>query len=210
MTGTVSCCGGRLTHNVSVNQKQQRVGGSFCSTQKIIRCENNSSRFLGIDQKGWMARPVSRPSLSALGNLATNSTRRHTRRSGVTAYGSGSDDDTNVQYNTEFGYSRKDIILIGVGLFGVGFGLYYGLQAAFGMDAIMAGNYAQLIIFVGLCFGWVGSYLFRVATKQMTYAKQLEDYEEAVMQKRLEELPEAELENIMQDIRPDDKESSSP
>ncbi|EFN53985.1 hypothetical protein CHLNCDRAFT_13261, partial [Chlorella variabilis] len=92
--------------------------------------------------------------------------------------------------NTEFGYSRKDVLIIGGALTGAGFALYYGLQAT-GMDAGMAGNWAQLIIFVGLCFGWVGSYLFRVATKQMTYVKQLEDYEEAVMRKRLEEMPEA-------------------
>lgn len=39
------------------------------------------------------------------------------------------------------------------------------LRQAGGMDAVMAGNYAQLIIFVGLSFGWVGSYLYRVATK---------------------------------------------
>lgn len=110
------------------------------------------------------------------------------------------DDEKNVTYNDEFGYSRKDIILIGVGLIGMGFFLNWLLQSVFQMDAIMAGNYAQLIIFVGLCVGWIGSYLFRVATKQMTYAKQLEDYEEAVMQKRLEELPEAELENIMESI----------
>lgn len=32
------------------------------------------------------------------------------------------------QKNTEFGYSRKDIILIGAGLIGFGFALYYGLQ----------------------------------------------------------------------------------
>lgn len=110
------------------------------------------------------------------------------------------DDEKNVTYNDQFGYSRKDIILIGVGLIGMGFFLNWLLQSVFQMDAIMAGNYAQLIIFVGLCVGWIGSYLFRVATKQMTYAKQLEDYEEAVMQKRLEELPEAELENIMESI----------
>lgn len=30
--------------------------------------------------------------------------------------------------NTEFGYSRKDIILLGVGLIGLGYALYYGLQ----------------------------------------------------------------------------------
>ena len=34
--------------------------------------------------------------------------------------------------------------------------------------------------------------MWRVASKNMSYAKQLEQYEEAVMAKRLEEMPEAE------------------
>ena len=66
--------------------------------------------------------------------------------------------------NTEFGYSRKDIILIGVGLIALGYALYYGLQAL-GMDPGMAGNWVQLTIFLGICVGWVGSYVFRVGTK---------------------------------------------
>ena len=35
--------------------------------------------------------------------------------------------------NTEFGYSRKDIILLGAGLIGLGYALYYGLQL-FGVE----------------------------------------------------------------------------
>lgn len=34
----------------------------------------------------------------------------------------------------------------------------------------------------------------------MTYAQQLKDYEEAVMMKRLEEMPEAEVEKLMSEI----------
>lgn len=68
------------------------------------------------------------------------------------------------------------------------------------MDAGMAGNWVQLIIFLGICIGWVSTYIWRVANKQMTYVKQLEDYEEAVMKKRLEEMPEAEYEKMMAEI----------
>ena len=68
------------------------------------------------------------------------------------------------------------------------------------MDANMAGNYVQLAIIVGMSVGWVGSYLFRVANKDMTYVKQLAEYEEAVMRKRLEEMPEAEVERVMEEI----------
>lgn len=35
----------------------------------------------------------------------------------------------------------------------------------------------------------------------MTYVKQLEDYEEAVMAKRLAEMPAAELERLMAEVR---------
>lgn len=69
-----------------------------------------------------------------------------------------------VTYNKEFGYSRKDVLLIGVALVVGGYALYYGMQFA-GVDALMAGNFTQLIIFLGLSFGWVGSYVFRVANK---------------------------------------------
>lgn len=46
-----------------------------------------------------------------------------------------------------------------------------GLQAL-GMDAGMAGNWVQLVIFLGICIGWVSTYLYRVATKNMTYVRQ--------------------------------------
>lgn len=67
--------------------------------------------------------------------------------------------------NKEFGYSRKDVIIIGAALLGLGYAIYYGLQAFFGVDPLMAGNFTQLIIFVGLCIGWIGSYISRVANK---------------------------------------------
>ena len=35
----------------------------------------------------------------------------------------------------------------------------------------------------------------------MTYVKQLEDYEEAVMQKRLLEMPEEDVERLMREVR---------
>ena len=68
------------------------------------------------------------------------------------------------QKNTEFGYSRKDILLIGGGIFALGYGSYYGLQAA-GVEPGMAGNFVQFGIFVFFCVGWIASYLFRVLNK---------------------------------------------
>lgn len=40
----------------------------------------------------------------------------------------------------------------------------------------------------------------RLVLQEMTYVKQLEDYEEAVMQKRLDEMPQAERERILGEI----------
>lgn len=33
------------------------------------------------------------------------------------------------------------------------------------MEAGYAGNWVQLIIFMGVCVGWVSTYVYRVATK---------------------------------------------
>lgn len=74
------------------------------------------------------------------------------------------DSGENMKYNTEFGYSRKDVILIGGGLIAVGFGIKYGLQIG-GVDPLQAGTYAQLAIFLGGLVAWVASYVFRVSTK---------------------------------------------
>jgi hypothetical protein len=98
--------------------------------------------------------------------------------------------------NTEFGYSRKDVTIITVGLTVFGFAIYYGLQA-FGMEEGQAGTTTMIVFNAALLFGWVGSYLFRVGTKSMTYVQQLNDYEEAVMLKRYEEMDEEEREAMM-------------
>ena len=41
------------------------------------------------------------------------------------------------------------------------------------------------------------SYVFRVANKDMTYAQQLRDYENAVIQKRFEELSTTEVSGLL-------------
>ncbi|KAG6410419.1 hypothetical protein SASPL_128478 [Salvia splendens] len=98
-----------------------------------------------------------------------------------------------------FGYSRKDVILIGVGLTVVGIGLKSGLEYV-GVDPLQAGNVVQLVLVLGLTIGWISTYIFRVSNKEMTYAQQLRDYEDKVMQKRLESLTEAEIEALLQQV----------
>ncbi|MCG8362595.1 MAG: DUF3007 family protein [Pseudanabaenales cyanobacterium] len=90
---------------------------------------------------------------------------------------------------------RIDVIGIGLATFLVGGGVFLILQLV-GLDTLTAGVWSQVFLVIGL-ISWVLTYLFRVLTQNMTYNQQLKDYEEAVLQKRLEELtPEqvAELE----------------
>lgn len=127
---------------------------------------------------------------------------------------------------TPFGYTRKDVLLIGVGVTLLGYGLKYGLEVTsvlslfsittpvrcflaltsssstlhwrtcmpslshpchnwtqlVGVDPLQAGNAVQLIIVLGMTVGWISTYMFRVANKDMTYAQQLRDYEKQVME----------------------------
>ncbi len=93
---------------------------------------------------------------------------------------------------------RLDVIAIGIGIFAAGGILYLVLQST-GLDGITAGIWSQAIL-VGVVIAWVLTYLFRVATQNMTYSQQVKDYEEAVLQKRLEELSPEELAALQAEI----------
>ncbi|MBD1834024.1 DUF3007 family protein [Trichocoleus sp. FACHB-90] len=98
---------------------------------------------------------------------------------------------------------RIDIIGIGIGIFVAGGLAYLVLQLA-GLDSLEAGIWSQLLLVGGLV-GWLLTYLFRVGTKNMTYNQQLKDYEDAVLQKRLEELTPEELAKLQAEIEQDKK-----
>ncbi len=98
---------------------------------------------------------------------------------------------------------RIDVILIGIGVFAIGGAGYLGLKWA-GLNNIDAGIWSQVVL-VGIILAWLSSYVLRVATKKMTYTQQLKDYEEAVLQKRLEELTPAELAKIQAEIESERK-----
>ncbi|KAL4331174.1 hypothetical protein HN51_037915 [Arachis hypogaea] len=98
-----------------------------------------------------------------------------------------------------FGYTRKDVLLIGLGVTFLGIALKAGLEFV-GVDPLQAGNVVQLVLVLGLTVGWISTYIFRVSNKEMTYAQQLRDYESKVMEKRLESLTEAELEALLEEI----------
>jgi Protein of unknown function (DUF3007) len=93
---------------------------------------------------------------------------------------------------------KIDVIAIGIGIFAAG-GLAFLVLQAVGLDNLEAGIWSQLLLIGGLV-GWLLSYLFRVGTKKMTYNQQLKDYEDAVLQKRLEELTPEELAQLQAEI----------
>jgi hypothetical protein len=93
---------------------------------------------------------------------------------------------------------RIDALLIGLGVF-IGGGLIYLLLQTLGLDNQTAGIWSQVVLVIGL-LGWLMTYLFRAVTQQMTYNQQLADYEDAVLQKRLEELTPEQLAEIQAEI----------
>lgn len=93
---------------------------------------------------------------------------------------------------------RIDAIAIGLGIFLSGGLVYLGLKAL-GLQDVDAGIWTQAVLVLVLLI-WLSTYVFRALTQTMTYNQQLQDYEDAVLQKRLEELSPEELEKIQLEI----------
>ncbi|NEO26220.1 MAG: DUF3007 family protein [Kamptonema sp. SIO4C4] len=93
---------------------------------------------------------------------------------------------------------RIDAIAIFLVIFLLG-GLVYGGLQLLGLDAQDAGVWSQALMMVGVV-GWVATYLFRVGTKNMTYHQQLKDYEDAVLQKKLDEMSPEELAKLQAEL----------
>ncbi|MFM7220569.1 MAG: DUF3007 family protein [Nodosilinea sp.] len=102
---------------------------------------------------------------------------------------------------------RIDVLGLGLGVFLAGGALFLVLQAL-GLDGIQAGIWSQVAMVAGL-LAWLFTYLFRVVTHKMTLNEQLEAYESAVLEKRLEELSPEELATLQQRLETDSPSSSS-
>ncbi|BAQ65082.1 DUF3007 family protein [Geminocystis sp. NIES-3709] len=91
---------------------------------------------------------------------------------------------------------RIDAILIALGVFFMG-GLIYFIFQSIGLDATKAGIWSQVLLVLGL-IGWVLTYLFRVFTNNMTYHKQVKDYDDAFFAKQLEKMSPEEIAKLME------------
>lgn len=100
--------------------------------------------------------------------------------------------------------TRGGAVLWSIVLFIVPFIGYSIVTNVFGVDGVEAGKYIGVGFTAIATLVWVLTYIFRVATKDMTYAKQLKDYENAVIAKRLEELDEDEVQALVEEIERDD------
>jgi hypothetical protein len=98
---------------------------------------------------------------------------------------------------------RIDAIGVGLGIFMAG-GAIYGILLLLGFDNITAGIWSEAVLTFGL-IGWLLTYVFRVGSKNMTIHQQMKDYQDAFIQKRLEEMTEEELAQLQAEIELEEK-----
>ena len=102
---------------------------------------------------------------------------------------------------------RIDVIAIGLGVFTAGGAIYLALKLA-GLDSLNAGIWSQVVMVGGLV-GWLATSLLRVVTQSMTLNRQLDDYEEALLQKRLDELTPEQVAALQQELESESSPGSS-
>ncbi|MEB3182519.1 MAG: DUF3007 family protein [Nostocaceae cyanobacterium] len=98
---------------------------------------------------------------------------------------------------------RIDAIGISLGIFIAG-GLLYVIFQMLGLDSQKAGIWSQALLVLGL-IGWLLTYIWRAVNNNMTYHQQREEYEQAVLQQRLEEMTPEELAELQAEIEQEKK-----
>ena len=98
---------------------------------------------------------------------------------------------------------RIDAIAITFGFFVAG-GLIYLILQLIGVDSTQSGIWTQAFLILGL-LAWTLTYIFRFSQGNMTYNQQLKDYEDAVLQKRLEQMTPEELAELQAETEADKK-----
>jgi len=104
--------------------------------------------------------------------------------------------------------TRGGVIVWSILLLALPIGVYNYLVST-GLEDTKVGGYVGAIFVLLSNVLWASTYIFRVANKDMTYAKQLRDYENAVLQKRLDELADDEIDALMEEIGTEEESSNS-
>ncbi|KAK4530686.1 hypothetical protein CCYA_CCYA05G1543 [Cyanidiococcus yangmingshanensis] len=110
--------------------------------------------------------------------------------------GTSGSDSKGTSFASKRGITRGQVILLTLGGSVFPFILFQVLERLPGQDAISAGRWTVAAITIATV-AWVMTYLVRVGTKNTTYARQLRAYEDAVLQRRLDELSEEELQALL-------------
>jgi Protein of unknown function (DUF3007) len=93
---------------------------------------------------------------------------------------------------------RIDALGITLAVFVAG-GLGYVLLQTIGLDSIKAGIWSQVALVI-VILGWSATYIFRVSNRNMTYDQQRAEYEEAILQQRLEAMTPEELAKLQAEV----------
>lgn len=153
-----------------------------------------------------------RPGASQLlptGRVASQVGSRFVPESGAVAWSRRSPSKVVVSANDGEGESKLPwfvdpgtyggVIVLTLVALAVPYGLYAALVQS-GMDSDQVGVFISGVFVIGGMLLWAFSYIFRVFSKDMTYSTQLKQYEDAVIQKRYEELQDDEVEALMSEI----------
>jgi len=105
--------------------------------------------------------------------------------------------------------TRGGVLVWSVILTAIPYAVYSALVSS-GLDSDKVGAYVGSLFVLLSCVLWASTYIFRVANKDMTYAQQLRDYENAVLKKRLEELADDEIQALMEEIELEDEKINAP
>ena len=140
-----------------------------------------------------VARVASAP-VAAPTNAAALAPRRTT-----TALRAGNDDDEKrLPWFFDPG-TYGGVIVLTIFLIVAPLALKEALEAS-GMDGNQVGVALSGVFVIGGSLLWAFSYVFRVFSKDMTYSTQLKQYEDAVIQKRFEELEDDEVDALLGEI----------
>ncbi|NJN30109.1 MAG: DUF3007 family protein [Synechococcales cyanobacterium RM1_1_8] len=105
---------------------------------------------------------------------------------------------------------RIDVLWFSTAVFGTGGVAYLICRFALGLDGTQAGIWSQVVLVGVGVVAWVASYLMRAFTQTMTYNQQLKDYEDAVLQKRLEALSPEELAQLQAEVEAERAAAATP